>query len=426
MKKDYSQKFIHFKAYQLFNKLSRTEQEFVQSICFRHRFTFQEFRQIVEACRDLSMWQELTLQDWWQENITAGLSKERVMQKIRDYLEHLRQSEKNYTESGFKAKRESKKIDVKSNATKIHGMCPVASEKTVCCQLRTIDAVQNCVFGCSYCSIQTFYTDNIILEKDIESKLAEIEIDPNRFYHFGTGQASDSLAWGNREGIIEAHCRFAAQHPNILLEFKTKSNNIGYFLDNNIPTNVVCSWSLNTQKVIDHEEHFTAPLNQRLDAARMLADHDIKVSFHFHPLVFYSGWLTDYKDVVQKILNQFDPSEILFISFGSVTLIKPVIQKIRDLGNPSKILQMQFVSDPHGKFSYPDERKVRMFKALYGMFSEWHKEVFFYLCMEKSSIWEASFGYVYETNDIFEKEFAEKTLPKCISRTKRTAPAKPA
>jgi spore photoproduct lyase len=178
--------------------------------------------------------------------------------------------------------------------------------------------------------------------------------------------------------------------------------------------------------VIDHEEHFTASLSQRIDAARMLADRKIKVSFHFHPLVFYSGWLADYRTVVENVLDQFKPSEILFISFGSVTLIKPVIQKIRDLGNPSKILQMQFVSDPHGKLTYPDDVKVKMFGALYNMFSDWHDDVFFYLCMEKPSIWEKSLGYVYETNDIFEKEFGAKTLPKCFSKPKRFAPAKPA
>ena len=39
---------------------------------------------------------------------------------------------------------------------KVFGQCPVASEKTVCCNLMTIDAIQGCSLGCSYCSIQTF------------------------------------------------------------------------------------------------------------------------------------------------------------------------------------------------------------------------------------------------------------------------------
>jgi spore photoproduct lyase len=291
-------------------------------------------------------------------------------------------------------------------------MCPVASEKTVCCNLHTIDAVENCVFGCSYCTIQTFYGKDILIQKDIKQKLESISIDPNRFYHFGTGQSSDSLAWGNRNGILDVLCNFASKHPNVLLEFKTKSNNIGYFLKSRIPENIVCSWSLNTPVLIENEEHFTAPLEERIQSARALADKGIKVAFHFHPLVWYEGWKEDYLSIVKQLREKFKTSEILFVSFGSITLIKPVIQKIRDLGNPTKTLQMEFVKDPHGKLTYPDKIKTSMFKYMFDAFKEWQNDVFFYLCMEKSSIWKESLGYDYYSNDEFESEFGIRTMSK--------------
>jgi len=103
---------------------------------------------------------------------------------------------------------------------------------------------------------------------------------------------------------------------------------------------------------------------------------------------------------------------VLFISFGSITLIKPAIKKIRKLGNPTKILQMEMVPDPHGKLTYPDEIKIAMFSNMYHSFQAWHDNVFFYLCMEKVSIWEKSFGYVYSNNEEFEKEFGAKTMCK--------------
>src|SRR3990172_8145513 len=122
-------------------------------------------------------------------------------------------------------------------------MCPVASEETVCCNLRTIDAVENCAFGCSYCTIQTFYSDTFKFDADFTTKLKKIKLDLNRFYHFGTGQSSDSLVWGNKNGTLDALCQFAKGAPNVLLEFKTKSNNLRYLLENDIPANIVCSWS---------------------------------------------------------------------------------------------------------------------------------------------------------------------------------------
>jgi spore photoproduct lyase len=272
--------------------------------------------------------------------------------------------------------------------------------------------VENCVFGCSYCTIQTFYGKDILIQKDIKEKLDAIPINPNRFYHFGTGQSSDSLAWGNRNGILDAHCNFAAEHPNILVEFKTKSNNINYFLEKQIPDNIVCSWSLNTPLIIETEEHFTAPLEERIASARTLADKGIKVAFHFHPLVWYKSWKKGYSKIIHRLMNEFDTDEILFISFGSITLIKPVVQKIRDLGNPTKTLQMELIKDPHGRLTYPDHIKIMMFKYMYDAFRLWQDKVFFYLCMEKASIWEESLGYVYPNNEEFEREFGRMTMGK--------------
>ena len=78
----------------------------------------------------------------------------------------------------------------------------------------------------------------------------------------------------------------------------------------------------------------------------------------------------------------------------------------------AKSLQCSFVTDPHGKFTYPDELKIRMFTHLHQAFEPWHDQVFFYLCMEKESIWQQSLGYVYESNEIFEMDFGKYTMNK--------------
>jgi len=402
----------------LFPRLSDAEQRFVRELANQYRFTFQEFRQVVEICRDLSMWRQGSLEAWWRnynnlENPLPGTqSKKKMLQQLQQYVRQLKGQEKIYSRTAplTPVHRPALKIRSQRSDKKIHGLCPVASEKTVCCNLHTIDAVQNCLYGCSYCSIQTFYQDQITFDEDLASKLNDIILEPDRFYHFGTGQASDSLVWGNRNGNLDALCQFASNHPKVLLEFKTKSDNIGYFLDHDIPGNVVCSWSLNTPSVIENEEHLTVSLERRIVAARRLADAGIKLAFHFHPMVYYRGWDKDYPRIVDSLLSQFDADEVLFVSFGSVTLTKPVIKKIREQGNPSRILQMDFVPDPHGKLTYPDETKVAMFRKMYDSFGPWHDKVLIYLCMEKAEIWQRAFGFTYASNRQFERDFASKTL----------------
>ena len=411
---EYLTRLESFEDKTLFPRLASEEQQFVRELANSYRLSFQEFRQTVEYCRDLSMWQQGSLQQWWQQyhkdhpgyDVQA---KKKLFRQLNSHIKSLKSEAKNYSVVNplTPDRQPALKIRTEPSDKKIHGICPVASEKTVCCNLHTIDAVQNCMYGCSYCSIQTFYNDSITFDETLAGKLKDIELEPDRFYHFGTGQASDSLVWGNRNGNLDALCRFAHEHPNILLEFKTKSDNISYLLENNIPDNVVCSWSLNTAAVIANEEHLTVSLERRINAARKVADKGIKVAFHFHPMVYYDAWDQDYPAIATELMTRFNPEEVHFISFGSVTLIKPVIKKIRQQGLPSKILQMDFVTDPHGKMTYADEIKSTMFKTMYDSFCAWHDTVLIYLCMEKADIWQQAFGFSYPNNRDLENRFAQ-------------------
>ncbi|MFQ5627311.1 MAG: radical SAM protein [bacterium] len=424
---DYARKFEKLRQHGPFNRLDSADQACVRELAVQHRLTFQEFRQVAEAAQDLSLWGEGGLAKWWQDrsnqenspvrDLQNGGLKKLVLSELQAHVQQLRRAPKSYPQSAFNRpkKRKKSKIVSEHSDKNIFGMCPAASEKTVCCNLRTIDAVENCIFGCSYCTIQTFYSDKIVFDDDFVDKLQKITLDPNRFYHIGTGQSSDSLAWGNRNGILDALCRFAAENPNILLEFKTKSDNISYFFENATPRNIVCSWSMNTPTIIDNEEHFTANLDRRIAAARQVADRGVKVAFHFHPMVYYRDWQKDYPRVAETLMRRFKTDEVLFISFGSVTLIKPVLNKIRNLGYQTKITRMEFVADPLGKLTYPDQIKIAMFKTMYETFQPWRDSVFFYLCMEKAAIWEQTFGYVYEHNEIFEKEFGRMTLGRKVN-----------
>jgi len=269
--------------------------------------------------------------------------------------------------------------------------------------------VENCSFGCSYCAVQTFYHEEIAFDEKLAEKLEAISLEPDRFYHIGTGQSSDALAWGNKLGMLDALFAFAAANPNVLLEFKTKSDNIRYIVENDAPENIVCSWSLNTPTIVENEEHFTASLDKRIAAARRVADKGMRVAFHFHPMVHYDDWREDYTALAGQLVELFDPAEVAFLSMGSVTLIKPVIKKIRELGNPTKMLQMELVPDPHGKLTYPDSVKVEMFQAMHTALAPWQEEVFMYLCMEKTEIWEQALGRTYPDNETFELDFARRT-----------------
>lgn len=407
----HAEKLRSFAERTLLPQLEVSTRDLILGLALTYRFTYQDLRQTAQAARDLEMWREQSFESLWAdlESATHGSGRERkktLLRSLQKRLEELSRGPKAYPEPGLvPPPRRRVRLEERQTDKEVLGLCPAYSDQTVCCGLYTIDAVRGCPFGCSYCTIQTFYGETAELEADLSTKLAAIELDPNRRYHIGTGQSSDSLVWGNRGDQLRAVLEFAAAHPNVLLELKTKSDNLRYLLQAQVPHNVVCSWSLSTDTLIRNEEHYTASLQRRLDAARSVADSGIKVAFHFHPMVHYLGWRTGYSEVARQLVERFSTSEVAFLSMGSVTLIKPVVQEIRRRGGDTKILQMELVSDVHGKLTYPDAIKLELFRHLYRELEPWHAGVFFYLCMEPTQIWERTFGHAYATNEAFEEDF---------------------
>jgi len=398
---NYSEKFPKIVNQTLFASLKNSEQTTVKDI--------------------VRMWDEGSTSSYWQDlqkqtSLDGREFKKWAFSELNNKISNLK------TESfEFKSKpvltpefKISKQELKKEEQTKeVFGMCAVQSEKTSCCNLRTIDAVKNCGFGCSYCSIQTMYgEEKVVFDENLQTKLDNIKLDKNKRYHIGTGQASDSLMWGNQHGVLDSMLGFAEKWPNVLLEFKTKSKKIKYLLKEPRPKNIVCSWSVNPQAVIENEEHLTASLEDRLQAAESCVSHGIKVGFHLHPMIYYKNWEVDYQKMIEQIVSRFDPQDVLFVSFGSLTFSKPVMKKIRQYNIKSKMLQMPMVANPEGKQTYPHKLKEVMFKLAYDSFSSWQDKVYFFLCMEEYSLWTSTFGHSYTCNEEFEEDFMQQVFKK--------------
>ena len=404
----------------IYSSLSDQNKLFLETISSKYKFSYQELRQLSVISADFSMWKSKSVRDYIIEiesENAAGLHKKDVLKILVSRWNDLKDSKTQYQSQGIKTRERPapRKVTVSDSQNEVFGMCPVASEKTVCCNLMTIDAVQGCSLGCSYCSIQTFYTDGkISIDKNLAEKLSKIPLDPSKNYHIGSGQSSDSLAIGNREGVLDAQLEFARKNSNIILEFKTKSSNIDHLVKTDVPKNVFVSWSLNPQLFIDNEEHGTASLDERISSARRLSDKGILIGFHFHPIVYYENYQKDYSDVVKKVMTTFEPSEIAMISMGTLTFIKPAIQKLRSTGLSSKVLQIP-MADAVGKSSYTREIKAEIFNQVYSQFDHWHDRVFFYLCMEESAVWESVFGDYYSSNTEFENPLFERVHSKMYS-----------
>lgn len=387
-----------------------------------YNFTFAQKKILQDIATDFLMWNERNLDEIFPKHLEQKFKHKELANQIVKFFENehlvLKSKPKNYENFSDVKYQNERKITFEPyhKESLSIGACPVASPNTRCCNLMTLDAVESCGFDCSYCSIQSFYNENKIrYDKDFAKKLAALELDSSQTYHIGTGQSSDSLMWGDKFGTLSALVEFAKKNPNVILELKTKSDNIKFLLENEIPRNIICTWSLNTSTIIKNEEHLTASLESRIASARALADKNILVGFHFHPIVVYENYLEEYGEIYTKLLQTFKPSEVVLVSLGTLTFIKPVIQKLRKRGMKTKILQMQFV-DANKKSSYSLEQKREMFKHAYQSLNPWHGKVYFYLCMEDELLWRDVFGFEYISNNQFEEFMKLKYMEKINDR----------
>ncbi|MCR4676267.1 MAG: DNA photolyase [Sphaerochaetaceae bacterium] len=382
--------------------------------------TFQQHRILKEHEMDMNLWGGVRLKDIWPSDCDFSSKKDvnRAYDLVIKQIEKMRSEPADYSLFSIpELLREKVTVTPDFPAPqKIMGRCPCPKdgELTRCCNLRTLDAVQQCAYGCAYCSIQSFYSkNNIKVVKDLDSYLENLSLEEG-VWHIGTGQSSDSLFFGDDYGTLSALSKFAYSHPDVVIELKTKSARKDW-VTMDLPRNIVATWSINAKTIVEKEEHLTASAEDRIESAVKASEHGKLVGFHIHPMVYFKGWKDEYKALVDKLCSSLDPEKVVMTGIGTLTFTKQNLRVLREGGRPTLVTKMP-LSPAAGKYSYPLETKKEMFSYLYSLFPQaWKDKVFFYLCMEDPSLWKPCLGREYSCNADFDTHMRQFYFAKILS-----------
>ncbi|MBP5162046.1 MAG: DNA photolyase [Spirochaetales bacterium] len=387
--------------------------------------SFQQRRMLKEQAQDLALWQipGKSIGTLWpaEYDRTDKNGVRRIFNAFMRTMDEIRHTPVDY--SSFNPDYDFRGGGTKINTDflspyRIMGKCPCPrdGEQTRCCNLKTLDAVQQCAFACAYCSIQSFYSQNEIrVLSDLRQHLESMRLEEGT-WHIGTGQSSDSLLLGDDYGTLSALASFARLHPDVVIELKTKSARTDW-IRMDLPHNIVSTWSLNAETPALKEEHLAATPHARIQAAKACAEAGHLVGFHIHPMVLFNGWQDEYKSLIMSLCDNINPENVVMIGIGTLTFTKQNLRTLRESGRPTHVTQMP-LSPIAGKFSYDLETKRRMFSHVYSCFpQDWKDKVFFYLCMEDPSLWEPCLGRSYSCNADFEADMRKHYLRKISEKS---------
>ena len=230
--------------------------------------------------------------------------------------------------------------------------------------------VSGCMGRCEYCYLNTQLGDkpfvrvftNIdeVLDRAkqyIEERLPAVTI-------FEGAATSDPIPLEPYTHALRKTIEFIGNEPKARFRFVTKFNDVDSLLDAKHNNHTEIRFSINTPKVIDAYEHYTASSKNRIEAAIKVANAGYKIGFIIAPVFIYDNWKEEYKELIKSIKNKlpkdFD-KQIIFevISHRYTTKAKNRILEIY----PDTLLPMneedrkyKYGQFGYGKYVYTKEQ----------------------------------------------------------------------
>ncbi|MGQ9509116.1 MAG: radical SAM protein [Thermodesulfobacteriota bacterium] len=298
--------------------------------------------------------------------------------------------------------------------------CPGTSNH-ICCGYYVINPMTNCPMDCSYCVLQEYLNNPLLtLYSNIDDLLEEVffflSMKDRTLLRLGTGELSDSLALESIFPISQILIPIFAEREDAILELKTKSVNVDSLLSLNHRGKTVLSWSLNPPQIIEKEEKGTAPLKDRLEAAKRCQAEGYPLGFHFDPILIDEGWESAYAQTIETLFKTIDTKRIVWISLGGFRY-PPKLKGIAEERFPeTRIFLGELFPGKDLKFRYLKEIRIEVYRKVVRWVKEVDPDLFIYLCMESQEVWQRVFGWSPKNSRDLSRMF-ERRLKAFISKS---------
>lgn len=196
--------------------------------------------------------------------------------------------------------------------------------------------MMNCVYNCEYCFLSGMYqTSNVVVFvnfDDFKYNLINYKNklkDKNAQIYLSVSFETDLLAFENIVPYTKMWIEFAKQNKEYAVEIRTKSANFNYISKLEKVNNVILSWTLSPNEIIELFEKGTPKLEQRLCNIRKAVDNKWKVRLCFDPLIYTKNFKEIYSKFIFEVIKSFENDEIFDISIGAFRMPVDYFKRIK-------------------------------------------------------------------------------------------------
>lgn len=169
----------------------------------------------------------------------------------------------------------------------------------------------SCPANCEYCYLQTtqgekpFMKIFVNVNEILDVIQDHINSNQPNITSFECGSITDPVALEHLTGNLAKCIEFFGNSENGRLRVITKFDNVDSFLSIAHNNHTKFRFSINTPYVINKFEHNTSSFDERIAAAKKIAEANYPIGFILAPLMIYENWKNDYLELISKLKSEF-------------------------------------------------------------------------------------------------------------------------
>lgn len=248
----------------------------------------------------------------------------------------------------------------------------------------------NCPYNCLYCYLRDYYNHGaFVFYVNLEDMFTELDEFQKKNTMISCGIVNDSLVYDNITNVTKDLINYFKKRDDLILEIRSKSNNIENLLKIKNPQNVLISFTFSPQDVIDKYELKTSSLDERIEAAYRLQKSGYNIGLRIDPMINIKNTKKAYNEMIDKIFEKLEKDRIKDIGIGALRYAKGLRQKVLEEKRTDLFFD-ELIIGIDGKERYFKKIRLDMFRNIVTRIKK-YGDFEIYLGMEPDYIWKEVF-----------------------------------